>query len=122
MGNRKTPLEAVGKLSDERHAQLTVSTGQRAKGREWNTVCIADGFYEPGEDDDRQPNPIDDANARLSHVAVTRARMCHGTRVPLRGSQATVSNRTGALGGRREGRRRRRQAAPWRRNAPLNRQ
>lgn len=68
-------LEAIGKLSDERHAQLTVSTGHKAKGREWNTVRIADGFYDdPGEDGDGRANLIDEANARLSYVAVTRAR------------------------------------------------
>ncbi|MQY20202.1 UvrD-helicase domain-containing protein [Nocardia macrotermitis] len=67
-------LEAVGKLSDERHAQLTVSTAHKAKGREWNTVRMADDFSEPGEDDDGRPNPIDDADARLAYVAVTRAK------------------------------------------------
>jgi len=67
-------LEAVDKLSDERHAQLTVSTAHKAKGREWNTIRIADDFTEPGEDDDGQPNPIDSADARIAYVAVTRAK------------------------------------------------
>lgn len=67
-------LDAVGKLSDERDAQLTVSTAHKAKGREWNTIRIADDFSDPGEDEDGQPNPIDDAAARLAYVAVTRAR------------------------------------------------
>ncbi|WP_067519277.1 UvrD-helicase domain-containing protein [Nocardia uniformis] len=74
-------LEAVGRLSDERHAQVTISTAHKAKGREWNTVRIADDFSEPGEDDDGQPSPIDDADARLAYVAVTRAR----TRLDLGG-------------------------------------
>ncbi|MFC3962883.1 UvrD-helicase domain-containing protein [Nocardia jiangsuensis] len=67
-------LDAVGKLSNERRAELIVSTAHKAKGREWSTVRLADDFPVPGEDDDGRPLPIDGADARLAYVAVTRAR------------------------------------------------
>jgi ATP-dependent exoDNAse (exonuclease V) beta subunit len=67
-------LESVAQLIDERHAQVTVSTEHKAKGREWNTVRIADDFTEPENEDGSRPAPIQDTDARLAYVAVTRAR------------------------------------------------
>ncbi len=75
-------LAAVSQLVDEQHAQVTVSTAHKAKGREWPTVQIADDFRPPkdAEEPDAEgrplPGPIDDAEARLAYVAVTRARAC----------------------------------------------
>ncbi|MGX1886915.1 UvrD-helicase domain-containing protein [Streptomyces sp. NPDC055287] len=73
-------LHAVDQLAPEAHAQVTISTAHRAKGREWPNVKIADDFTPP-RDTDRQdaqgrpvPGPIDNAEARLAYVAVTRAR------------------------------------------------
>jgi superfamily I DNA/RNA helicase len=74
-------LAAVAQLAPEEHAQVTVSTAHKAKGREWSRVLIADDFARTQDNNtaDRSepsppPAPIDDAEARLAYVAVTRAR------------------------------------------------
>lgn len=74
-------LAAVAQLRPEQQAQVTVSTAHRAKGREWPRVLIADDFVRNQDDDCReqaetaQPSAcIDDAEARLAYVAVTRTR------------------------------------------------
>jgi superfamily I DNA/RNA helicase len=73
-------LAAIARLDDETNAQVTVSTAHKAKGREWPRVRIA-GDFPPPKDTDQQddngrpiPGPVDDAEARLAYVAVTRAR------------------------------------------------
>jgi UvrD-like helicase family protein len=73
-------LTAVDQLTPEAHADITVSTAHRAKGREWGTVRIADDFTPPRDTDQQDangrpiPGPIDDSEARLAYVAVTRTR------------------------------------------------
>ncbi|MEU9456532.1 UvrD-helicase domain-containing protein [Streptomyces sp. NPDC048277] len=73
-------LTAVARLVPEQHAQVTVSTAHKAKGREWPSVKVADDFTPPKDTDQQDaegravPGPIDDADARLAYVAVTRAR------------------------------------------------
>ncbi|MFG2288084.1 UvrD-helicase domain-containing protein [Streptomyces sp. NPDC048595] len=73
-------LRALDRLSPEASAEVTVSTAHRAKGREWESVRIADDFTAPddlderGEDGAPVPGPIDIDEARLAYVAVTRAR------------------------------------------------
>ncbi|MFJ6900666.1 UvrD-helicase domain-containing protein [Streptomyces hokutonensis] len=73
-------LAAVAQLVPEQHAQVTVSTAHKAKGREWPRVKIADDFTPPKDTDQQDaagqpvPGPIDDADARLAYVAVTRTR------------------------------------------------
>ncbi|MDX6331480.1 MAG: hypothetical protein QOI83_3863 [Streptomycetaceae bacterium] len=73
-------LDAVARLSDEQWADVAVSTAHRAKGREWDSVRIADDFTGPEDKDEEDENgdpiagDIDDAEARLAYVAVTRAR------------------------------------------------
>ncbi|TJZ51065.1 ATP-dependent helicase [Streptomyces piniterrae] len=73
-------LRALARLSPEETAEVTVSTAHRAKGREWESVRIADDFTGPddldehGEDGAPLPGPIDIDEARLAYVAVTRAR------------------------------------------------
>ncbi|MER5944311.1 UvrD-helicase domain-containing protein [Streptomyces sp. NPDC001928] len=74
-------LAAVAQLAPEPHAQVTVSTTHKAKGREWPRVLIAHDFARSeGNAPDEQtgvvtsPDPIDDAEARLAYVAVTRTR------------------------------------------------
>ena len=74
-------LTAVARLAPEPHAQVTVSTAHKAKGREWACVLIADDFARPNDSTadeqtgaTRPPDPIDDAEARLAYVAVTRTR------------------------------------------------
>ncbi|BCK53189.1 UvrD-helicase domain-containing protein [Nocardia wallacei] len=67
-------LDSVSRLSGESDAQVTVSTAHKAKGREWDTVRIADDFPEPENEDGSRPASIADTDARLAYVAVTRAR------------------------------------------------
>ncbi|MET7944142.1 UvrD-helicase domain-containing protein [Streptomyces sp. NPDC005302] len=75
-------LAAVAQLVPEPQAQITVSTAHKAKGREWPCVLIADDFQRPktsspdgGQTDPpTRPEPIDDAEARLAYVAITRTR------------------------------------------------
>ena len=73
-------LAAVDQLDEETHAQVIVSTAHKAKGREWPSVKIAADFHPPKDTDQRDehgnpvPGPIDDAEARLAYVAITRAR------------------------------------------------
>lgn len=74
-------LQAVARLVPEPHAQATVSTAHKAKGREWARVKIADDFTPRDNGTDQQeppkepaPTPIDDSEARLAYVAVTRTR------------------------------------------------
>ncbi|NHI06701.1 I DNA and RNA helicase protein [Streptomyces sp. KO7888] len=73
-------LAAVDELTDEKHANVTVSTAHKAKGREWPTVKIADDFPPPKDTDQHDaqgrpiPEPVNDIDARLAYVAVTRAR------------------------------------------------
>ncbi|MFJ5105219.1 hypothetical protein [Streptomyces sp. NPDC088554] len=61
---------------------MTVSTAHKAKGREWARVKIADDFTPPPDSDQQDdtgcalPGPIDDGEARLAYVAVTRTRRC----------------------------------------------
>ncbi|MCZ0985996.1 UvrD-helicase domain-containing protein [Streptomyces diastatochromogenes] len=73
-------LAAVDELTDEDHADVTVSTAHKAKGREWPSVRIADDFPPPKNTDEQDaeghpiPEPVNDTDARLAYVAVTRAR------------------------------------------------
>ncbi|MGW4881802.1 UvrD-helicase domain-containing protein [Streptomyces sp. NPDC004262] len=73
-------LAAVAQLAPEHQAEVTVSTAHKAKGREWARVKIADDFTPPKDTDQHDdtgravPGPIDDSEARLAYVAVTRAR------------------------------------------------
>lgn len=73
-------LAAVNRLDDESVADVTVSTAHKAKGREWHRVRVAVDFTPPQDSDECDehgrplPGPIDDAEARLAYVAVTRAR------------------------------------------------
>lgn len=68
--------DAVKKLSQEASAQVIISTAHKAKGRQWNSVRIGEGFTRPPKDDDGVQLPMHLAEARLTYVAVTRAR--HG--------------------------------------------
>ncbi|MEV6781194.1 UvrD-helicase domain-containing protein [Streptomyces sp. NPDC051098] len=75
-------LAAVDQLTPETHADVTISTAHRAKGREWARVRIAGDFTRPTDADQPDakghpaPGPIDDSEARLAYVAVTRTRNC----------------------------------------------
>lgn len=68
------------RLDPESTADVTVSTAHKSKGREWASVKIADDFTPPRDTDQKDdhgqpvPGPVDEAEARLAYVAVTRAR------------------------------------------------
>lgn len=67
-------------LVPEDAAEVTVSTAHKAKGREWGRVRIAPDFTPPADTNEVSaqghpvPQPVDEAEARLAYVAVTRAR------------------------------------------------
>lgn len=73
-------LNAVDRLVPEPHAEVTVSTAHKAKGREWPHVRISPDFTPPPDAGDIDaigrpiPGPINPVEARLAYVAVTRAR------------------------------------------------
>lgn len=70
-------IEAMRELDDEKRADLIVSTGHKAKGREWGSVRIAEDFApkktpEEGDPASMLVQPVD---AMLAYVAVTRAKL-----------------------------------------------
>ncbi|MYS93804.1 MULTISPECIES: UvrD-helicase domain-containing protein [Streptomyces] len=72
-------LAAVSQLAEETHADVTVSTAHKAKGREWPAVRIGKDFPKPKDTDPgapaaSQPPEVSDLDARLAYVAITRAR------------------------------------------------
>ena len=72
-------LAAVARLAPEDQAEVTVTTAHKAKGRDWAQVKIADDFTPPSDgppDDTGQGTArrIDDKEACLAYVAVTRTR------------------------------------------------
>jgi hypothetical protein len=64
-----TMLRVAEAAVDEHVADVIVSTGHKAKGREWDSVRIAPDFREPRDGED-----VDRAEAMLAYVAVTRAK------------------------------------------------
>jgi hypothetical protein len=63
----------------EPRPDVVVSTGHKAKGREWGSVRIGEDFEPPAEVEDpvtgkMGPGPISRADAMLGYVCVTRAR------------------------------------------------
>jgi hypothetical protein len=71
----ETLLPVVDRLVDERRAEVVVSTGHKAKGREWGSVAIATDFREPKPNDDGSPGEIAREDAMLAYVSVTRAKL-----------------------------------------------
>jgi hypothetical protein len=66
-------IECLGKLVDERQADVVISTVHKAKGREWNRVRVGNDFKAPRDKDGQltEPNP---AEVMLAYVTVTRAK------------------------------------------------
>ncbi|MBF6332416.1 UvrD-helicase domain-containing protein [Nocardia transvalensis] len=68
-------LHTVDNLAaDEDTADVVISTAHKSKGREWDTVTIAEDYREPPKDDDGTPGPIPPGDAMLAYVAVTRVK------------------------------------------------
>lgn len=68
-------LQILEQLVDEQHADVVLSTGHKAKGREWPKVRIADDFREPRRSEDNPDPELPRADAMLAYVAVTRAQL-----------------------------------------------
>ncbi|MEU0568581.1 UvrD-helicase domain-containing protein [Nonomuraea sp. NPDC005983] len=68
-------IQAVNRLSPEDNARVTVSTAHKAKGREWDSIRIGEGFDAPPVDEDGVQRTMSSDEARLIYVAVSRA--CH---------------------------------------------
>lgn len=68
-------IAAVDKLTDEKRADVIVSTAHKAKGREWDSVRIATDFPEPERDEDGEWENVSAADVMLAYVAVTRAKL-----------------------------------------------
>jgi superfamily I DNA/RNA helicase len=69
-------ISALGRTTNEEsRAGVVISTGHKAKGREWETVLLADDFriYKSKAQPD-DPDEFDQAELRLLYVAMTRAR------------------------------------------------
>ena len=64
--------DAIHRSVPAERAQLTISTAHRAKGLEWNRVRLADDFRLGRQVDGHYV--LDEAEARLDYVALTRAR------------------------------------------------
>lgn len=67
-------IAALEKTVPEYRAQVIISTGHKAKGREWDSVRLhADFIREMGGDEDN-PRDVPDAEIKLRYVATTRAK------------------------------------------------
>ncbi|KOX45276.1 hypothetical protein ADL19_23470, partial [Streptomyces purpurogeneiscleroticus] len=67
-------IRVVSTLVDEQHADVIISTGHRAKGREWDRVRIGADFREPRRDRLTGRALWRRDELMLAYVAVTRAR------------------------------------------------
>lgn len=67
-------IDAMRNLVDERNAEIVVSTGHKAKGRQWPRVLIANDFAQKA-DDENEAAPPDAETAMLAYVAVSRAEL-----------------------------------------------
>jgi superfamily I DNA/RNA helicase len=66
-------VSALGRMpASEDEADVVVSTAHKAKGREWDTVKLADDFSRT--DDEGEPQVMSKAEWRLLYVACTRAK------------------------------------------------
>ncbi|MGW1980724.1 UvrD-helicase domain-containing protein [Streptomyces sp. NPDC001889] len=65
-------VKAMNRLVSEEYADVVLSTAHKAKGREWDSVQIANDFPAPVERDG-VPGKIRRDEAMLAYVAVTRA-------------------------------------------------
>jgi hypothetical protein len=59
----------------ETDSSLIISTAHKAKGREWDHVCVVDDFVVVKKDDEGQEVGFDEEELRLLYVALTRARL-----------------------------------------------
>lgn len=68
-------IEAIERSVSESKATVVLSTAHKSKGREWDTVQIANDFHKPSPDEEgRQVEPARE-ESMLAYVAVTRAKV-----------------------------------------------
>lgn len=60
-----------GSVKEEAHADIVISTAHKAKGRQWESVKIANDFGSVNS----ESGPIPDEEIRLFYVAITRAKI-----------------------------------------------
>ena len=65
----------TGTAQREGDSSLVVSTAHKAKGREWDHVCVVDDFVVVKKDDEGEEVGFDEEELRLLYVALTRARL-----------------------------------------------
>ena len=70
-----TVRTAISNCVPEKQAEVCISTAHKAKGREWDTVRIADDFAPPVDKESGEPKPLSPADVMLRYVAVTRAKL-----------------------------------------------
>jgi len=70
----KEVIAATNRLVEEPYADVILSTAHKAKGREWDSIQIAEDFTAPKDDEMGDPGPIRRPDAMLAYVAVTRAK------------------------------------------------
>lgn len=68
----ETVRAAVSGMSRERDADVTISTGHKSKGLQWEAVAIHSDFA-PRQDENGGVVPLSDSEIMLRYVAVTRA-------------------------------------------------
>jgi len=68
-----TLVAALERMPRESDADLVISTAHKAKGREWDSVRLAEDFVPKAIDGAQRP--MTDAELRLLYVAITRARV-----------------------------------------------
>lgn len=59
----------------EAHSSLIISTAHKAKGREWDHVCVVDDFVVVKKDDEGEEIGFEEEELRLLYVALTRAKL-----------------------------------------------
>jgi hypothetical protein len=95
-------IVAADRLSDERYAEVVISTAHKAKGREWPTVKIGNDFRQPSAGENGTPGRVPRGEAMLAYVAVTRAKQTLD-----RGGLAWIDDQLAGVASARPGSRRR---------------
>lgn len=67
-------LSATQRMGSEKDAQVVCGTVHKAKGRQWDTVEVAEDFTEPLALKEGVPGPVSREEAMLAYVAITRPR------------------------------------------------
>jgi hypothetical protein len=69
-----TVLQVADQCVDDRYADVVISTGHKAKGREWGKVKIGNDFQPPEDSETGEEGMPSRPEMMLAYVAVTRAK------------------------------------------------